>query len=509
MNPFVETLLNNINVDYDLANKEFETLKCSGNVNKNNNKRSKLDPESDDFDSGCLTNDGSDEEDWEDVTSNFEQAQFTSVLEGNPAFHSSELSTPATCSVNAIVAEKILSNASLAREYIKENKINLNSIETEQAHENKTVGKRKCRENRHKECVAKDVVDEANLPHDPKRVLSTYELMRKSIQENMKDLKASIRELTEDGFQQWSGVQKTSDETIDLSKRAARKRSYVPCFGGTKATFVEQIVYLTKLKGIVELMKNNENSPQVINDDDGEEYEIKLTVSESVAIPPNSQQQIWIEPLELDKVNDELYLFHSAHARRYTLQDGTFINKGGKGTMANYSNKTLFLKPGHIVGYAKKAEFVNLPSLEDIFDTSDLVINSMEATKTEEEMVTDTEEEEDDTQKSKFPDPVKPEHITTAPGERREQNDRGKGDGPVARECIRRLKLKLAHCGASFTKMILSHKSVFLTEEEGETMKFIKCDPVDLPLRDNLPDFLPLPYKRGFNRDEQIASTLR
>ena len=428
------------------------------------------------------------------------------MLEGNPAFHSTELSTSKTCSVNAMSAESALSSASDARGYIKENKIEVNSIETkiEQAHENKTVGKRKCRENRHKECVSKEVVDESNLPFDPKRELSPYELMRKSIQENMKDLKASIRELTEDGFQQWSGVQKTSDETIELSKRAARKRSYVPCFGGTKATFVEQIVYLTKLKGIVELMKNNENIPQVVNDDDGAEYEIKLTVTENVAIPPNSQQQIGIQPVDPGKINDELYLFHSAHAQRYTLQDGTFINKAGKGTMANYSKKTLFLKPGHVVGYAKKAEFVNLPTLEDIFDVSDLVINSMDVTEQNESM-TDVEEEDSDTKKPKFPEPVNPECITKAPSERREQSDKNKGDGPVARECVRRLKLKLAHCGTSFTKMILSHRAVFLTEEIGENMKFIKCDPIDLPLRDNLPDFLPLPYKRGFNRDEQIA----
>ena len=80
-----------------------------------------------------------------------------------------------------------------------------------------------------------------------------------------------------------------------------------------------------------------------------------------------------------------------------------------------------------------------------------------------------------------------------------------KCDGPVALECIRRLKLKLKHCSKSFIKMVLSHKTVFVTEEVGEPVRFIQCNPVNVPLQDNLPDFLPLPYKRGFNRDEQIA----
>ena len=470
------------------------------------NKKSKLDPESDVFDV-CYSSD-CEVEDFEldEITANFEQMQFVSALEGNVAFTGGEISTPHTCSINSVEAERALSSYYDACQYLKQNKISLNSAEIERVQQNKTVGKRKCRENRHKECVTADVVEESNQPFDPNRELSPYEMMRKAIAENMKDLKSSIRELTEDGFQQWSGVQKTSDETIDLSKRAARKRSYVPCFGGTKATFVEQIVYLTKLKGIVELMRNNEESPQVVNDDDGADYEIKLTVTEAVQIPPNSQQQIGIQPVDEAEVNNELYLFHSSHAARFTLQDGTFINKMGKGTVANYSKKILHLKPGHIVGYAKKAEFINLPTLEDIFDITDLVVNAMETVKNEDDIVeSESDIEESDPKSAKFSNPVKPFEITSSPSERVDQSEKIKSNGPVARECIRRLKLKLTHCGTAFTKMVLSHKSVFLTEEDGEQVRFIKCDPIDLPLRDNLPDFLPLPYKRGFNRDEQIA----
>ena len=273
-----------------------------------------------------------------------------------------------------------MKNPDKAESYIKtQDKIVLNWAEAERVKENKTVNKRKYRENRHDECVTADVVEESNQPEDPNRVLTPYEAMRRAISENMKDLQASIRELTEDQFQMWEGTQKTSDEKVGLTKRAARKRSYVPCFGDIKATFIEQVVYLTKLRGIVELMKNNEESPKVLNDDDGKQYGIKLTATEAVEIPPYSQKQIALGPLHPDEVlNDELHLFHGSHASRYTLQDGTFINKEGTGTIANYSKRPLFLKRGHIIGYAKKAEFVNLPTLDDIFDMEDLVVNAVE-----------------------------------------------------------------------------------------------------------------------------------
>ena len=491
---------------------------------RNFDKKCKLNPESEYFDT--VYYEESEDEDYDDACE-----KFTEVNKNIPEGQRS------TCTVNQVLMEELNENAEKTRNFLEEidgsGEMNLNKIDVgEKKTENKTLNKRKCRENKGKECVEKEVIEEANLPKNPDKKLTAYEIMNKTIQENMKDLKQTIRDLTDEQYQQFEGIQKTSDEKIELSKRLARKRSYVPCFGRAKTTVMEQIVYLMKLRGIVELMEKNEKSPQIIRNSNNADYNIKLTVSEAVEIPPYSQKAgIMIKPMDESQTDDDLYLFHAAHQPRYSLQDGTFSLGQGAGTIANHSDKTLYLKPSHLIGYAKKAEFFRLPTIDDIFDVDDLVINSVELINNRygidpenpeqhqlprrgaDFQASDGEEQDDDnTRKSKLRTPKTWKIKDAADLQFEESNPEPKPesapkkyDGPVARECIRKLREKLAKCPQSFQEMVERYTDVFLVEEAGQPVQFIKCNPVVLPLRDNPPDYLPLPYKRGFNKDEQVA----
>ena len=489
---------------------------------RNFDKKCKLNPESEYFETAYYEE--SENEDYEEVCKNFDQAN-----------HETTKIQQASCTVNQITMEELGTDPEKIKVFLENKKVDLNKIEIEEKRaQNKTVNKRKCRENKNKNCVEMEVIEEAAKPVNPNRSLTAYEIMNKTIQENMKDLKQTIRDLTDEQFQQFEGTQKTSDKKIELGKRLARKRSYVPCFGKAKATAMEQIVYLMKLRGIVELMGKNEKSPQIIRDSNEGDYDIKLTVSEAVEIPPYSQKAgILIKPMDESQTDDDLYLFHAAHQPRYSLQDGTFSLGQGAGTIANHSGKTLYLKPSHLVGYAKKAEFFRLPTLDDIFDMDELVVNSVELINLrygideenpEEHQLpaSDNETEDEDEQdekinrKSKLKTPKNWKIKDAAELEFEENKERSKSktefentpkryDGPVAKECIRKLKLKLAHCPTSFKEMVERYTDVFLVEEAGQPVRFIKCKPVVLPLRDNPPEFLPLPYKRGFNKDEQVA----
>ena len=519
--------MNNIKIDMDEINKKY-LLNKKGL--RNFDKKCKLNPESEYFD--AVYHDDSEDEDLDTVTENF-----TDVNRNLPELQRR------MCTVNQVLMDELEDDAEKTRDYLTgleiSDELNLNKIEINEGRtENKTVAKRKCRENKDKECVEKEVIEEAAKPINPDRKLTAYEIMNKTIQENMKDLKQTIRDLTDEQYQQFEGIQKTSDEKIELNKRLARKRSYVPCFGRTKTTVMEQIVYLMKLRGIVELMEKNQKSPQIIKDSNTADYNIKLTVSEAVEIPPYSQKAgILVKPMDESQVDDDLYLFHAAHQPRYSLQDGTFSLGEGAGTIANHSGKTLYLKPSHLVGYAKKAEFFRLPSIDDIFDAEDLVVNAVElvngrygidpenpyehqlplpengAPESSGENQNEGEQNEDGcNRKTKLRTPKNWKIKDAADLQFEESNSKPvsgntprRYDGPVAKECIRKLKEKLSKCPKSFQEMVERYTDVFLVEEAGQPVQFINCKPVVLPLRDNPPDYLPLPYKRGFNKDEQVA----
>ena len=160
-------------IDYEKANEKFDDFMKIPPASAG--KKSRLNPESDQFDS-CYYSD-SEDEDLEEVLSDFESAQEESALTGLKSVYSTETSSPLTCTVNTAVMEKALADPDSARKYLNQDKIVLNWAEAERAKENKTVVKRKCREERHRGCVSEDVVEEANQPKDPNKTLTPYEAM--------------------------------------------------------------------------------------------------------------------------------------------------------------------------------------------------------------------------------------------------------------------------------------------------------------------------------------------
>ena len=519
-NPFFNTIINNIETDINNA-LDKEKTKSGMKIHQ---KRMKLDPESEHFDSCYYSDSDSDDGDLNTVTQNFEEEQKTELVVNN-----------VSCTINYDEMNLLNKNVTDRTLYLEKSQLELNNLLSESKNENKTLIKRQTRENKYKNCVGQEIVDEVEKTNlESGRGLTAYGLYEKAISDNLCDLKTKLRELRHDEFQQFSGVQKTTDEVLEKNCRNERRRSYVPCFGETRANYVEQTVYLEKLRSALAIMKRNDEIPQVVRDVNSADYDIKITVSDPVEIPPWSQQMVQVEPMIADEFSNDVYLFQAARLPRYTLQDGTMYHKKGQGTIANHSDRTLYLKKGHLIGLAKRAEFVNLPSLDDIFDTSELILNAVETSenlepneasdtrlmgieKVREEVVSvsktlpklETILEEVPLEadvKKKSSSHVNPYDLTFDENEpARVYNEEVKEDGPVAQKCLAGLKKKLEHCSKNYREMVWKYRKVFITEEVGQPMRFIKYKPVDLPLRDNLPDFLPLPYKRGFSRDEQVA----
>ena len=522
-NPFFNTIINNIEIDISNA-LDKEKTKSGALIHQ---KRMRLDPESDHFDSCYYSDSDSDDSDLETVTEAFDKEQKTDLVLNN-----------ISCTINESNMNQLQNNEKARSLYFERANLELNNVLSETKNENKTLIKRQTREGKYRNCVTPEIVEEVEKNNvESGRGLTAYGLYEKAIFDNLSDLKTKLRELRHDQYQQHIGVQKTTDKIIDKNNRNERRRSYVPCFDETRATYVEQMVYLEKLRSALAIMKRNDSVPQVVRDVNSADYDIKITVQEAVEIPPWSQQITKIKPMIDSEFTNDVYLFQAARLPRYTLQDGTLYEKKGQGTIANHSDRTLYLKPGHLVGFAKRAEFVNLPSLDDIFDTSELVLNATEMVETQGRdansdtclIKTETVDEnpwknlELETKKgkletileevplqvefkSKSPSHVSPYDLTFDENEiPSSYNEEVKEDGPVAQKCLEGLKKKLEHCSKVYREMVWKYRKVFITEEVGQPMRFIKYKPVDLPLRNNLPDFLPLPYKRGFSRDEQVA----